>query len=124
VALVKPSSNLDEPYTLQNQAGKSGYAPGPDAISYRRENALYHDLPVMKITPAPPLESDPALLYVARSMRDMVAEARAERQDRMDSRDDIHRPKSVREKMGESITDRLLLLCQASSDEELPPSLM
>jgi hypothetical protein len=53
-------------------------------------------------------------------MRDMVAEARAERNDRLDNREESHHPKPVREKMGDTITDRLLLLCRASCDEELP----
>jgi hypothetical protein len=53
-------------------------------------------------------------------MSDMVAEARADRNDRLENREEILRPKSVREKMGGTITDRLILLCRASCDEELP----
>jgi hypothetical protein len=53
-------------------------------------------------------------------MHAMVAEARAERNDRLDNREESRRPKSVREKMSDTITDRLLLLCWASCDEELP----
>jgi trimethylamine:corrinoid methyltransferase-like protein len=60
------------------------------------------------------------LIDVVRGMRDMVAEARDERNDRLDNREESRRPKSVREKMGDNITDRLLLLCRASYDEELP----
>jgi hypothetical protein len=50
----------------------------------------------------------------------MVAEARAERNDHADNREDARRPKTVREKMGDAITDSLLLLCRATCDEELP----
>jgi hypothetical protein len=57
---------------------------------------------------------------VARDMRDMVNEDRAERHDRLGSHDEARHPKSVQEKMGEMITDRLPLLCRANSDEELP----
>jgi hypothetical protein len=53
-------------------------------------------------------------------MRNMVVEARAERNDRLDNREESRRPIPVREKMGDTITDRLLLLCRASCDEELP----
>jgi hypothetical protein len=53
-------------------------------------------------------------------MRDMVIEARAERNARLDTREENRCPKSVREKMGDTITERLLLLCRASCDEELP----
>jgi hypothetical protein len=53
-------------------------------------------------------------------MRDMMAEARVERNDRADNHEEARRPKSFREMMGDAITDRLLILCCASCDEELP----
>jgi hypothetical protein len=123
VAIVKPNNIRVEPYTLQDQAGKAGYAPGPEAISYHHDGLLYHYLPVLKATPGPPLTNDPALLDVAHSMRDELAEARAEWHDHMNSHDEARDPKSMIEKMGETITDCLLLLCRESYDEDLPPIL-
>jgi hypothetical protein len=54
-------------------------------------------------------------------MRDMVAGARVERNDRLDNQEESRRPKLVGEKMGDTITDRRLLLFRASCYEELPP---
>jgi hypothetical protein len=51
----------------------------------------------------------------------MEVEARAERNDRADSRALARLPRSVRERLGEAIVDRLLLLCRADDDEDLPP---
>jgi hypothetical protein len=82
---------------------------------------LYRDLPCLCPSSGPQSNSsDPALIDVARGMRDMVAEARAERNDRLENREESRQPKSVREKMGGTITDRLLLLYRASCDKELP----
>jgi hypothetical protein len=93
--------------------------PGTSAISHRREHVLYRDLPALR----PSLgsaTSDPALLDVARGVREMVTEARAERNDRADSRALARLPRSVRERLGDSIVDRLLLLCRADDDDDLP----
>jgi hypothetical protein len=88
MALLTPSAHRAEHYTLQDQAGKAGYVPGPEAISYHQEDVLYRDLYVLKVTSAPPLASDPALLDVAQGLRGMVAEARAKHHDRLESRDE------------------------------------
>jgi hypothetical protein len=121
IALVQPSSERQESWTLQPQAGLAGYVPGPMAMSYRREHVLYRDLPALRPGSVLPAVSDPALVDVARGMRDMVVEARAERRDRLDHREKDRRARTIREKLGDAITDRLLLLCQAPADEELPP---
>jgi hypothetical protein len=97
--------------TVWAQAGRAGYTPVPVSINYRRAHVLHRDLPFLCTS------CDPALVDVARGMRDMVAEARAKRNDRLDNREESRRPKSVREKMGDTITDRLLLLCRASCKE-------
>jgi hypothetical protein len=116
VAIAQPYDTMVEPYTLQDQVGKDGYVPGPDAISYHCDDLLHRDFSALKAAPGPPLTSDPALLYVDRGMRD----TRAERHDHLESCDEARRPKIVQEKMGKTITDRLLLLCRASSYEDLP----
>jgi hypothetical protein len=120
VVLVNPTEDHDAPLTVQAQAGRPAYLPGPVAINYRREHILYQDLPSLHPIFIRPAASDPALVEVARGMRDIVAEAWAERINRYDSRDEDHHPKTVHEKMGDAITDRLLLLCRATCDEELP----
>jgi hypothetical protein len=121
VALVLPAEDSKISVTVWAQAGRAGYPPGPVAINYRRTHVLYRDLPCLgPILGSPSSPSDPALIDVARGMRDMVVEARAERNDRLDNREESRRPKSVREKMGDTIMDRLLLLCRTSCDEELP----
>jgi hypothetical protein len=86
IALVKPSAERKEPWTLQPQAGLADYVPRPIVTSYRREHVLYRDLPALHPGSVLPAVSNPALVDVARGMRDMVAEARAERHDRLDHR--------------------------------------
>jgi hypothetical protein len=76
VALVQPSDEQDAPLTVYPQSGKPGYLPGPVAINYRREHILYQDLPSLCPNTKRPVASDPALVDVARGIRDMVEESR------------------------------------------------
>jgi hypothetical protein len=121
VALVSPLENRSTPLTVQQHLGKSGYVPGMAAISYRREHVLYRDLPGLRPVSGGTL-SDPALLDVARGVREMVSEARADRSDRVDSRALTRLPRPVRDRLGETIVDRLLLLCRADDDDADLPS--
>jgi hypothetical protein len=121
VALVKPSDGVSIPLTMHACAGKPGYVPIPAVVNYRRDQLLYRDLPDLMPVTTPSPASDPALLDVAQGMRDMVIEARLDRNDRNDAREVARRPRNVRDRLGESLTDRLLLLCRASDDDELPP---
>jgi hypothetical protein len=114
-ALMQPMDESVVSLTGYAQAGKSGYAPGPMAINYRREHILYHDLPALYPVSTRPAASDQAMVDIARGMRGMVAEARA------DNRDEARRPNSVREKMGDTMIDHLLLMWRASNDDELSP---
>jgi hypothetical protein len=120
VPLVQPTEEQDSPLTVNPQAGKPGYVPDPVAAHYRRGHVLYRDLPSLSPTNMCPIDSDSALVDVARGLRDMVAEARAEMNDVSENRKESRRPKTVREKMDDTITDHLLLLCRASCDKELP----
>jgi hypothetical protein len=121
VALVLPTEDSEVPVTVWDQAGRSGYTPGHVAINYRRTQVLYRDFPCLRPSAGPTSNpSDPALVDVARGMRDMVIEARTERNAQLDTREENCRPKSVQEKMRDTITDRLLLLYRASCDKELP----
>jgi hypothetical protein len=121
VALVKPSAVRAEPLTLLDRVGLEGYVPIPAAVSHRRLHLLYRDLPALMPRLASGPVSDPALLDVARGMQDMVNEARLDRNDRTDAREIARRPRTVRERLGEALTDRLLLLCRSPNDEDLPP---
>jgi hypothetical protein len=121
VALVKPSDGVSIPLTMHACAGKPGYVPSPAVVNYRRDQILYGDLPALMPVSTPSPASDPALLGVARGMRDMVIEARLDPNDRNDAREVARRPRTVRDRLGEFLTDRLLLLCRAPDDDELPP---
>jgi hypothetical protein len=120
VALVQPTEERSEPYTLIPQLRTAGYIPGLEAISHRRETIIYRDLPALHPAVSRPTSSDPALLDVARGMRDMVAEAHDERTARFDNWEEARRHRTIREKLGEAIVDRHLLLCGVSNDDALP----
>jgi hypothetical protein len=81
VALVRPSEHHSTPLPVHQHLGKSGYVPGTAAISYRREHVLYRDLPGLRPARGGTL-SDPDLMDVAREVREMMDEARADRNDR------------------------------------------
>jgi hypothetical protein len=96
VALVLPAEDSEVPVTVWAQAGSTGCTPGPVAINYRRTHVLYRVFPYMCRSSGPlSSSSDPALINVARRMRDMLAEARAERNDRLGNREESRRPKSI-----------------------------
>jgi hypothetical protein len=120
VALVIPSAAAPTPLTVHHQVGVAGYVPGPATISHWCEAVLHHNLPLIHPASSSLGVSDPYLLDVARGIHDMVMEARAEQNDRNGVRAEELRPKTVREWMGDYITDRLLLLCHYGSDDELP----
>jgi hypothetical protein len=108
VALVAPSMATPPPLSVYQKVGVTGYVTGPSTISYNRDADLYGDLPALNTAAFSPAASDLALLEVARGVKDMVdvcAEAR--------------RPQTVRNRMGDRITDRLLLLCHSDSNVEL-----
>jgi hypothetical protein len=61
---------------------------------------VYRDLPALiPVTTRSPA-SDPALLDVARGMRDMVIEAHLDRNDRNDAREVARRPRTMRDRLG------------------------
>jgi hypothetical protein len=83
-------------------------------------NILYRYLPALKPDNTTNPASDPALLDVAGGMRDMVTEARLDRNDRTDAREMAHCPRTPIERLGDALTDRLLLLCRVNHDDDLP----
>jgi hypothetical protein len=121
VALVKPSDGVSIALTIHACVGKLGYVLSPAVVNYHRDQLLYPDLPALMPVTTPSPASDPALLDVARGMRDMVFEARLDPNDRNNAREVARRSRTVQERMGESLTDRLFLLCRAPNDDELPP---
>jgi hypothetical protein len=119
LALVHPTEKDTEPILVQSQVGLAAYVPGPAVVSHRREHLLHRGFPGLfpsTMTAA----SDPALLDVARGVRDMVSESRAEREDRYNSCEVTRRPRTIRERLGEVIVYLLLLLCRVDSDEDPP----
>jgi hypothetical protein len=94
--------------------------PGPEAISHRREKILYRNLPALRPAVGLPATSDPALFDVAKGMRDMVDGARVERTDQADNHGEARHPRTIRDKLGGGIVDRLLLLCGVTNDDTLP----
>jgi hypothetical protein len=110
IALVQPSLTRKEPWRMQAHTGKACYVPGPNATSYRREHVLYRDLPGLRPGTIFSAASNPTQVDLSRGMRDMVAEARAERHDHLHHREEAQRSRTVREELGDAITDRLLLL--------------
>jgi hypothetical protein len=119
LALVQPTDAITSPYPLRQQVGMAAYTPGPAVVSHRREHILYRDLPGL-LSSALAAASDPALLDVARGVRDMVADSRADWDDRAFSREVARRPRTVRERLGDGIADRLLLMYRVDNDESLP----
>jgi hypothetical protein len=81
LALVQPTEAIMSPYPLQQQVGMAAYTPGLVVVSHHREHILYRDLPGL-LPSALAAASNPTLLDVARDVRDMVAESRADRDDR------------------------------------------
>jgi hypothetical protein len=120
VTVVEPSATALEPLTLKPCLGKLHHVPSPAVISSRREEILYRDLPGLKHGPSN--AGDPYLRDVARAVGDLAVEARSDRNDRQDRRAILDLPKSVRDKFGDRLTDRFLLLCRVE-DDELPPLL-
>jgi hypothetical protein len=120
VALVKPSAENTTPLTLQPCVGITGYVPSPAVVSRRRQHFLYHDLSALIPASATASSSDQALVDVARGMRDMVKEARLDRNDRLDARGVARLPRTMRDRLGDSPTDCLLLMCRVNNDNDLP----
>jgi hypothetical protein len=119
LALVQSTDAITSPYPLRQQVGMATYMPGPAVVSHRREHILYRDLPGL-LPSALAAASDPALLDIARGVRDMVAESRVDRDDIAFSREVAHRPRTVRERLGDVTVDRLLIMCRVDNDESLP----
>jgi hypothetical protein len=118
VALTDPSATAPETVNLKPCLGRLHFSPSPAIIISRRAEILYRDLPVLNATPGG--GGDPYLRDVARAVGDLAVEARANRNDRHDRRTELAQPKGVREKFGDRLTDRFLLLCRVSDDDALP----
>jgi hypothetical protein len=95
MALVKPSADNAAPLALQPCVGIAGYVPSPAVVSHHRQHFLYRDLPALVPAKATTASSDPAFVEVARGMRDMVAEARLNRNDRSDAREVARLPRTA-----------------------------
>jgi hypothetical protein len=120
VALVKPAGYDMAPLTLHTCVGTAGYMPSPAVVGHRRLHTLYRDLPSLKPANATNPARNPVLLDVACGMRGMVTKARLDRNDQTDARWVALRPRTARECIIDALVDRLLLMCRAAHDDDLP----
>jgi hypothetical protein len=118
VAIVEPTATSLEPLTVKPCLGRLHHNPSPAVVSNRRAEVLYRDLPGLKQGPAN--AGDPYLRDVARAVGELAVEARSDRNDRLDRRAILDLPKSARDKFGDRLTDRFLLLCRVEDDDNLP----
>jgi hypothetical protein len=61
------------------------------------------------------------MLDFAHSVRDFVDEASNERIDWAEARELALRPRTVHDRLGGAIADRLLILCRETDNDDLPP---
>jgi hypothetical protein len=118
VAIVEPTATSLDPLTVKPCLGRLHHNPSPAVVSNRRAEVLYQDLPGLKQGPANARDS--YLRDVARAVGELAVEARSDRNDRLDRRAILDFPKSARDKFGDRVTDRFLLLCRVEDDDNLP----
>jgi hypothetical protein len=120
VALVNQSGEDAKPLTLQPCVGIPGCVPSPAVVSHRLQHLLKRDLPSVIPESETSPSNDPALVDVSRDMRDMITEVRLDRNDRSDARGVLCRPHTSRERLGDALTDRPVLVWWADDDDGLP----
>jgi hypothetical protein len=118
VAIVEPTSTSLEPLTVKPCLGRLNHNPIPAVVSNRLAEVLYCDLPGLKQGPAN--AGYPYLRDAARAVGELAVEARSNRNDHLDRRAILDLPKSARDKFGDRVTDRFLLLCRVEDDDNLP----
>jgi hypothetical protein len=107
------------PLTVHDQLEMAGYIPGPSTVSFRCDDVLYRDLPLLRPASSAPASIDPALLDVSRGVQDMVTKARTVRNNHLNVRAGSRRPMTTRECMGDAISEHLLLLGHIDNEEAL-----
>jgi hypothetical protein len=110
--MVPPSTTRDTPLTAQSQAGLDGHVPSPAVTSFRRDSILYMDL--LGLRPTTSSGGHPSMMDIVRSVPEFLYEANLAHIDQAEAREDAHMPKTVRERLSDIITYRLLLLYQVS----------
>jgi hypothetical protein len=118
VAFTDPSAMAPETVNLKPCLGRLHFSPSPAVVSSRRAEVLYQDLPAINATPGG--GGYPYLRDVVRAVGHFAVEARADRDDRHDRSTELAHPKGVREKFGDRLTYRFLLLCRVSDNDALP----
>ena len=98
--------------------GSMGHHVRPEVTQHRREHILYKQLPGLR--PTIGQVSDPALLALSQEVANLASNAREDREDRRAHREDSVKPKTVREKYGDRLTDKLKVLTCASTDDHIP----
>jgi hypothetical protein len=110
VAIVEPTATSLGLLTVKPCLGRLHHNPSPAVVSNHRAEVLYRDLPGLKQGPAN--AGDPYLREVARAVGELSVEARSDRNDRLDRQAILDLPKRARDKFGDRVTDRFLLLCR------------
>jgi hypothetical protein len=117
VAATKPGPRSN-PRTVNDQLGL-GIIGAADVISDRRQRVLYQHLPAL-VPSSAPMTSLPRMDDLVSQLSQLNNHARLDRVARQEARERATRPKSVREKFGDYVTDRLLKLTDSVDDEDLP----
>lgn len=114
------------PPTMNVHLGVGGAMTGAaDVLSERREKVLYHQLPALRPTGAPPAAggaapNDPHMAALIAQMAVLNDSNRIDRIDRQAVRDKASLPKTVRDKFQDYTTQKLLHLTDSYRDEDLP----
>jgi hypothetical protein len=117
VAATKPGIR-SSPRTVNDQLGL-GITGAADVVSDRRQRVLYQHLPALMPNNVP-TTSIPRMDDLVSQLSQLNNQARLDRVARQEARDLATKPKSVREKFGDYVTDRLLMLTDSADDEDLP----
>ena len=118
VAATQYSTTRHAPRTVNDSLGH-GVVGDPQVLSDRRQRVLYVHLPSLKPT-APSSQATPQFTAIVAELSQLNDHARRERADKQAARDEADKPKTVRERFGDYVVDKLLRLCDVQDDDDLP----
>ena len=117
VASTNPSTQAHS-LVIREHIGEPGSTIATQVLKYRRETLLYKQVPHLR--PAAATAGDPAIRQIADGLDNLVAGMRTEREEKADRLAESKEPKSVRSIFGDRIADRILMLTESLSDEDVP----
>lgn len=91
----------------------------PNVLSDRRQRALCQHLPELKPS-ATAQPANPQFVQIVSESLQLNDHARKERANKQTAREKADDPKTVCEKLGNCVVNKLLLLCNVPNDEDLP----